>query len=132
MVLVTVCAYGIYLTTVLRRADGVPLADITYEPALLWTIGGAIAAGIALNIAAAIAFHGGADHKDQRDREIGRFGEHIGQSFLVTGAVAALAMALLELDHFWIANVIYLGFVLSALLASAAKIVAYRKGFHPW
>jgi hypothetical protein len=41
-------------------------------------------------------------------------------------------MALAELDHFWIANAIYLAFVLSTIVASAAKIVAYRKGFRPW
>ena len=66
------------------------------------------------------------------NREIYRFGEHIGQSFLVVGGVAALIMAMAEWDHFWIANVIYLAFVLSAILGSVAKIVAYRRGFQPW
>jgi hypothetical protein len=46
--------------------------------------------------------------------------------------VAALLMAMAEWDHFWIANVIYLAFVLSAILGSVAKIVAYRRGFQPW
>lgn len=48
------------------------------------------------------------------------------------GGVAALLMAMAEWDHFWIANVIYLAFVLSAMLGSVAKIVAYRRGFQPW
>ena len=69
---------------------------------------------------------------DQRDREIDRFGDHIGQSFVVVGGTTALLLALLEVDYFWIANAIYLCFVLSALLGSTAKIFAYRKGFHPW
>ena len=69
-----------------------------------------------------------AGKKDQRDREIYRFGEYIGQSFVVIGGVAALLMAMAEWDHFWIANVIYLAFVLSAILGSVAKIVAYRPG----
>jgi hypothetical protein len=43
--------------------------------------------------------------------------------------VAALVLAMAEADHFWIANAVYLAFVLSALLGSAAKIVAYRRGF---
>lgn len=73
-----------------------------------------------------------AGKKDQRDREIYRFGEYIGQSFVVMGGVAALLMAMAEWDHFWIANVIYLAFVLSAMLGSVAKIVAYRRGFQPW
>lgn len=73
-----------------------------------------------------------AGKKDQRDREIYRFGEYAGQSFVVIGGIAALLMAMAEVPHFWIANVIYLAFVLSAMLGSVAKIVAYRKGFQPW
>ncbi|MBB4691157.1 hypothetical protein [Paractinoplanes abujensis] len=75
---------------------------------------------------------GGGQKADQRDREIGRFGDHIGQSLVVAGAVAAMVMALFEARYFWIANVIYLAFVLSAVLGSTAKIFAYRRGFHPW
>jgi hypothetical protein len=37
-------------------------------------------------------------------------------------------LAMAEGDHFWIANAIYLAFVLSALTASVVKIVAYRRG----
>ncbi|MFD9127610.1 hypothetical protein ACFV0G_23070, partial [Kitasatospora sp. NPDC059571] len=81
--------------------------------------------------AAAVQRDGGR-HKDQRDREIHRFGEYIGQSFLVIGGVAALVMAMAEVDYFWIANAAYLAFVLSALMSSAAKIAAYRRGFGPW
>jgi hypothetical protein len=66
---------------------------------------------------------------DERDRGIHRFGEYIGQSFVVIGGVVALGLSMAEVDHFWIANAIYLGFVLSALLGSAAKLVAYRRGF---
>lgn len=48
------------------------------------------------------------------------------------GGVVALLMAMAEVQHFWIANVIYLTFVLSAILGSVAKVVAYRRGFQPW
>ncbi|WP_326586172.1 hypothetical protein [Streptomyces sp. NBC_01294] len=71
----------------------------------------------------------GGEDQDQRDREIHHFGEYIGQSFVVIGGVAGLVLAMAEVDQFWIANAIYLAFVLSALLGSAAKIVAYRLGF---
>jgi hypothetical protein len=85
-----------------------------------------------LHIAVTIGTPCEAGQKDQRDREIHRFGEYVGQSFLVIGGVAALAMAMAELNHFWIANVVYLAFVLSAILSSLTKIVVYRLGFHPW
>jgi hypothetical protein len=33
-----------------------------------------------------------------------------------------------EADHFWIANAIYAAFVLSALVSTPLKLVAYRRG----
>jgi hypothetical protein len=131
MIVVSLCAYAIYAVTVLnRRGDGA-LVDVPYAPAMLWSIGGAIVASIVLHIMVSI-IDGSGGKADQRDREINRFGDYIGQSFVVTGGVAGLILAMLKADYFWIANAIYLAFVLSALLGSIAKIFAYRKGFHPW
>ena len=70
--------------------------------------------------------------KDVRDREIGRLGEGTGQSFVVIGAVAAMLMAMAGWDRFWIANVIYLCFVLSAILSSVTKVIVYRRGVPTW
>jgi hypothetical protein len=60
------------------------------------------------------------------------FEEFIGQSFVVLGGVGALVMSIAEADYFWISNAIYLTFVLSAIVASVAKIVAYRRGLPSW
>jgi hypothetical protein len=117
---------------VLGLAGSTPLTEVSYVAPLLWTVGASIAASIALHAVMGISSPRDAGRKDQRDKEIYRFGEYIGQSFVVIGGVAALLMAIAELDHFWIANVIYLTFVLSAILGSVAKIVAYRRGFQPW
>ena len=130
--LVTVVAFAVYLVIILRRAQGIPLAEVPYVGAMLWTIGGAIAASIAGRILIAVAWPKDADKKDERDKEIYRFGEYVGQSFVVIGALAALILAIAEADHFWIANAIYLAFVLSALLGSTARIFAYRRGFQSW
>jgi cell division protein FtsW (lipid II flippase) len=129
---VSLAAYAVYLVIVLGRASDVPLADVPYVAALLWSIGAAIVVAIVLSIAAAVTSPKDDRKKDVRDREIYRFGESIGQSFLAIGGVAAMAMSMAELAYFWISNVIYLMFVLSAVLSSVAKIFAYRKGFHPW
>ncbi|MEU8379840.1 hypothetical protein [Streptosporangium sp. NPDC048865] len=132
-IVITVVAYAIYVVTVLGRAGDGPLTDVAYAGALLWTIGGAVAAAIVAGVAMAVAGGHGADRTDERDREINQVGERIGQSILVVGALAALVMAVAELRHFWIANVVYLAFVLSSLLSSFAKIMAYRKGgFQTW
>ena len=125
-------SYGVYLAIVLGLAGTMPLVDVPYVAPLLWTVGASIALSIALHILMGISSPKEAGKKDQRDREIYRFGEYIGQSFLVIGGVAVLLMAMVETDHFWIANVIYLAFFLSAILGSVAKIVAYRRGFQLW
>jgi len=130
--MVTVGAFGAYLVTILGRAQGTPLTEVPYVGAMLWTIGAAIAASIVGRIVVAVAWPKDADKKDQRDKEINRFGEYVGQSFVVIGAVAALGLSMAEVDHFWIANAVYLAFVLSALLGSTAKLVAYRRGFPSW
>jgi cobalamin synthase len=132
MLVVTVGVYEAYLIIILVRADGVPLAEVPYVSTLLWTIGAAVVASIVLHMVVAMASPKDAGKADQRDPEIDRFGEYAGQWFVIAGGVAALVLSLFEVDHFWIANAIYLAFVLSAILASAAKIVAYRRGFRPW
>lgn len=129
---VAIGSYAVYLAVVLGLAASMPLVEVPYVGPLLWTVGGSIAASIALHVFPGILSPRDAGRKDQRDREIYRFGEYIGQSFVVVGGVAALLLALMEADHFWIANVIYLTFVLSAVLGSVAKLVAYRRGFQPW
>jgi hypothetical protein len=132
-VVVTVVAYAAYVNLVLGRAAHTPLAAVPYAATLLWTIGAAIVANVALVAIVALASpKDECDKKDERDREIYRLGEHVGQSFVVIGAVAALGMAMARVDYFWIANAVYLAFVLSAILGSVAKIVAYRRGFQPW
>lgn len=131
MLVVSVCAYAAYLIIVVGRAGPTPLADVSYVSPLLWSVGVAIAVQIVLSIIAGIGSPKDR-RRDQRDREISRLSEYIGQSFVVIGGVAALLMALAELDYFWIANVIYLTFVLSATLGSTAKISAYRRGFQSW
>ncbi|MFC4852814.1 hypothetical protein [Actinophytocola glycyrrhizae] len=132
MALVTACAYATYLVIILSRAGDGPLAEVPYVAALLWTVGVAIAVTIVLSIAAALTTPEDSRRKDERDREIERFGEYVGHSFTVIGGVSTLVMAMAEVGHFWIANAIYLAFALSGLLASVAKISAYRRGFQSW
>ncbi len=129
MAVIAAVVYFIYLSSVLGRADGMPLTEVAYVATLLWTIGLMIVASIVMHIMVAIAAPAEADKQDQRDKEIHRYGEYIGQWLVVAGALAAMLMSLAEIQHFWIANTIYLAFVLSTLIGSGAKIVAYRRGF---
>jgi len=126
---VAVVAYGVYLATVLAGAASAPLVDVDYVPAMLWSIGSAIVAGIVLGIVLGIFTPRRDQPKDVRDRDIAQLGDRVGQSFLVVGGVAALLLAITEAPYFYIANVVYLCFVLSAVLGSVTRVVVYRRGF---
>lgn len=126
-----VVSYAIYLIVVLARARHSALTEVAYVAPLLWAVGGSILASVIASIAVSIGSRD-RDRRDQRDREIDRRGTHVGNAFVVLGAVGALILALADGDRFWIANVIYLGFTLSAVVGSTAKLVAYRHGVWPW
>ncbi|TQS40339.1 hypothetical protein [Cryptosporangium phraense] len=129
---VAVVTYALYAGLVLSRADGRALADVSYAGPLLATIGASILASIVLEVGLAIVTPGASRAIDVRDREISRLGEHVGQSFVVIGGVAAMLMALADWDRFWIANVVYLCFVLSAVLGGVTKVIVYRRPFPQW
>ena len=132
MGIVSVVAYAAYAFIVLDLGRAVPLAEVDYVPAMLGTIGAAIVVSILLHIIVGIVSRRDVGKKDQRDRQIYRMGEYVGQSFVVAGAIAAMLLAMFELPHFWIANVLYLAFVLSAILGTIAKLVSYRRGMPAW
>ncbi|MFI1913983.1 hypothetical protein [Nocardia sp. NPDC020380] len=56
----------------------------------------------------------------------------IGGAFVAIGAGLGMVLALTDVDRFWIANAIYLGFTLGAIVSASAKLVAYRRGLRPW
>jgi len=124
----SVAAYGVYLAIVLDRATRTPLTQVPYVSALLWATGASIVASIVGGTFVETARPSDSRHKDVRDKEIARFGEHTGRWFVIAAAAAAFVMAIARWDYFWIANVIYLGFVLWAVGGSVLKLVAYRRG----
>ncbi|WP_432842903.1 hypothetical protein [Dactylosporangium sp. CA-092794] len=126
---VAVLGYCAYVAVIANRIDGRALVGVPYAGVLLWTVGGAIVAAIVAEIGVAIVQPGASRVKDERDREIGRLGDYVGQSFVIIGAVAAMLMAMAGWDRFWIANVIYLCFVLSAILGGITKVIVYRRSF---
>jgi hypothetical protein len=95
---------------------------------LLWTTLASIVASVAGRTLAETARPSDSRRKDVRDKEIYRFGEYASRWLIVAGAAAGFFLALAKVDYFWIANVIYLGFVLWAVVGSAIRLVAYRRG----
>lgn len=91
-----------------------------------------ILGSIVLSILLHIFFAPRIGKRDVRERDIHRFGEYTGFGFITAGALAAMVLALLDVDGFWIANAVYVAFILSAVVGSIAKLVAYRTGLPQW
>jgi hypothetical protein len=125
----TSIGYGAYLVLLLGSAGTTPLPEVDYVPILLWTIGVAIAASIIGRIAIEIIWRSDSSSEDVRDRDIGRFGEYRAALVLGIGMVVPFILALMEADHFWIANAMYLVFTAQAIVGAVVKLIAYRRGF---
>ena len=121
-------AYGVYLVIVLGRLASTPATEVPYAWVLLWTTVASVAASTIGRTLVETASPSDSRRRDVRDKEIYRFGEYASRWFIVAAAATAFFMALAKWDYFWIANVIYLGFVLWAVVGSAVKLVAYRRG----
>ncbi|AWB90354.1 hypothetical protein [Homoserinimonas hongtaonis] len=123
----------VYFAIIIPQLGTSRVDQIDWIAPMLWTILASIILSIALNIVAGIIVgmrdRESAGTSDQRDREIGWFGDRVGQAFLVIGGVGALALTMLGADYFWIGNTLFLGFALSMLLGSVTRIIAYRRGF---
>ena len=120
---------GIYAATVLPQLGAVPVAEIDYAGALLTAIGAAIVIAIVATIMLTIFSGAKPQILDERDRSIAGRGDLVGYYVLSAGIVGVLFLVFARVDPFWIGNGIYVAFIVSAIISSVVKIVAYRRGF---
>ena len=121
-------AYIAYLAIVVPRLFHTPAAQVSYLPPLLVTTLASVFIATVVRSALEVAKPSDSSKADVRDRDIRRFGEHASRWCVVGGATAGLIGANAHWDYFWIANVIWLGFVLWAVVDSVFRLVAYRQG----
>jgi hypothetical protein len=131
--LVTVVIPTVYFATMLGQIRVRPAGEIDYVGPMLAAIGIAIAANIIgtilVAIGSAIVSGEDADRSDERDKNINRFGDYWAYYVLSIGVAGALILTFVQAEHFWIANAIYLAFVLASLTSVTLKLFAYRRGF---
>jgi hypothetical protein len=121
-------AYVVYVVIILGRLQSTPAAEVSYGWVLLWTTVASAVAGTVGRTLVETAGPSESRRRDVRDKEIYRFGEYASRWLVVGGAAVGFVLALAKVNYFWIANVLYLGFVLWAIAGSVVKIVAYRRG----
>ncbi|WP_261164247.1 hypothetical protein [Microbacterium sp. Marseille-Q6965] len=122
--------YPVYLLLLFTGPD-VPLTERPFALPMVWTIGGSVIAAMVLHAVFRVYTDTGSPEPDERDVAIARLGERVGSAFIVAGALMALVLAMLDQDAFWIANGIFLGFFLSAVVGGIARVVCYRGEFDP-
>ena len=127
-VVIAAALAAVYFALVLGQLPQTPADEIEFQVPMLVAIGVAIGLTIAANIAIAVTAPDDAGKRDQRDKDVNRYGEYVGGLVLGVAAIVPFLLALAEADHFWIANTIYLAFVVSTIAGSIVKIVAYRRG----
>jgi hypothetical protein len=120
--------YAVYLAIIVGRVLSTPVAQVPYAWVLLWTAVASTVASVLGRTLVETVSPSDSHRRDVRDKEIYRLGEYASRWFIVGGAAAGFFMAVAKADYFWIANVIYLGFVLWAVAGSAIKLVGYRRG----
>lgn len=129
---VAVIAIAVYVVLVLQQAGGGPLTDVDWLPLMLWTIGLGIVVSIVLSVVwgmlAGARDPDGVGKSDIRDRDISRMGARVEQAFVVIAGLGVIALCAVGADVFWIANTMYAGFAVAAIVGSVARVVAYRRG----
>ncbi len=128
MVGTLVIVYGWYLAGVIGQVGGRPVADITYQDT-------AVVAAIAVAVIAAVshivlAATGSARSQSNNTgaAAIKRYARSHGGVVVAAAAVWGMALAMVEADYFWIANVILTGLVVAELTSAGSEILIYRRG----
>jgi hypothetical protein len=137
---VAIIVAAVYASFIVPQIGGGSVGAIAYQTPMLVAIGamivvtivGTILMSIGTAITDQITGQGSVDdigRKDERDADINRRGELVGYYVSSIGVLAALALAMSKADHFWIANAIFVGFIVSSVVGSAYKVFIYRRGF---
>lgn len=130
--IVAVLVIPAYIVIVLQQAARGPVDAIDWFPLMLWTIGIGIVATIVLSVVWGIVAGArdpdGVGKADIRDRDISRMGTRVEQSFLVIAGLGVIVLCAIGADVFWIANTMFAGFAVSAVVGGVARAVAYRRG----
>lgn len=123
--------YFVYIAILLGSKGDALLFELAYQHLLVGAFGSAIGISLLTSFIVARVFSE-AKHRDVRDDEIERASGSISVVPVVLGGLTVLGLAMGEVHHFWIANIMYFSFILAAVFRSITKIIAYRRGFGSW
>ena len=120
--------YSVYAVVIAGRVHDAPVGEVAYATAMLVTIGASIVISIVASIAIAIATRD-CGQSDERDFNIGRYGDYYGNQVFAISALVPLALTMADYPHFWIANALFLAYFVGSMVGAVVKVFAYRRGF---
>ena len=118
-----------YFAIVGSQVPTTPVTEIDYVVPMIAVIAGSIVLAILAIIVVSVAAPSEADKRDERDRLVNTRGDQVGFYVLSVLALVPLGLAFAGAEHFWIANSLYVAFVVTAVVSSLVKVYAYRRGF---
>jgi hypothetical protein len=137
--IVAVTTTATYFAIVIPRVIDDGAAQASWVTPMLWCLGVSIGATIVLSILGAIGSAIGLAARgvepevelssDQRDLDIKRHADRRAYGALGFGMAGTLVLAMLHVDTFWIGSWILLLGTVGAIIETATKIRAYRRGF---
>jgi len=123
---VTLIATITYLAILIPRSIGTPVGDVSFVAPLAWiaAIGMSVGFGVAGILHAAWPKEGRVS--DERDKEIELIGQYVGSGMVTIGAMAALVLSCFSADRYWVANSLFIGFLLGGLFTALTRAAAYH------
>ena len=125
-------AYGWYIQHILSSSSAGGIAHTPYLGSLIVTTVVSTVLVIIGQIVVAIITRERQEPADVRDKSVFRRAAYSSHFILYVGGIGVMALALLDVDRFWIGNAMYLTMFLGAWSSEIFRIVYYRRGLPAW
>ena len=119
----------VYVVSLLTAAAGAPIVDVTYQPYLIGFVIVLVIVSVVGQIAVAVRSPKEATApRDERERLITWRAGSVSAYVLEVGAFLAIALAMAQVDWFWIANTVLALWVLAEIVDGGVQLTLSRRG----
>ncbi len=119
----------VYVASLVSAAGGKPLVDVAYQPYLIGFVIVLVIVSVVGQIAVAVRSPKEATApRDERERLITWRAGSVSAYVLEVGAFLAIALAMAQVDWFWIANTVLALWVLAEIVDGGVQLTLSRRG----
>lgn len=119
----------VYVVSLLTAAAGSPIVDVAYQPYLIGFVIVLVIVSVVGQIAVAVRSPKEATApRDERERLITWRAGSVSAYVLEVGAFLAIALAMAQVDWFWIANTVLALWVLAEIVDGGVQLTLSRRG----